>query len=117
MDARDFDHLTKDLADRLSRRGLAGFLAGFLALRGLTAETAAKKKKKKRKKPCQTISIQKRGKKKKGKKRKPCQIACVPDCADAVCGGDGCGGSCGSCDSGAGQECVAGKCANYKILT
>src|SRR5687768_1095478 len=102
MDARDFDHLTKDLADRLSRRGLAGFLAGFLALRGLTAETAAKKKKKKRKKPCQTILVQKRGKKKKGKKRKRCQIACAPNCTGAVCGDDGCGGSCGSCYSNLG---------------
>lgn len=30
---------------------------------------------------------------------------CVPDCAGRVCGDDGCGGSCGSCEPF--QECVA----------
>ena len=34
--------------------------------------------------------------------------ACVPDCAGAVCGGDGCGGSCGTCADGA--TCEAGQC-------
>lgn len=38
------------------------------------------------------------------------KCACVPNCAGKQCGGDGCGGSCGSC--GAGQACSpAGTCA------
>ena len=34
---------------------------------------------------------------------------CVADCAGKSCGDDGCGGSCGSCDSG--QWCDGGQCA------
>ena len=33
----------------------------------------------------------------------------VPSCVGAVCGNDGCGGSCGACAPGA--ACVAGACA------
>lgn len=33
---------------------------------------------------------------------------CTPSCAEAVCGDDGCGGSCGSC--GADEACAAGVC-------
>ncbi len=35
--------------------------------------------------------------------------SCEPDCADRVCGSDGCGGVCGSCP--AGQACRVGACA------
>jgi hypothetical protein len=37
-----------------------------------------------------------------------CLGDCVPDCADRVCGDDGCGGACGACDDG--QECRDGQC-------
>ena len=33
---------------------------------------------------------------------------CVPSCAGKLCGGDGCGGTCGTCP--AGQTCQAGAC-------
>lgn len=39
-------------------------------------------------------------------------LSCIPDCAGAVCGDDGCYGSCGSC--AAGQSCQAGKCVSLK---
>jgi hypothetical protein len=49
-------------------------------------------------------------KRKKGKKRRGvCAESCTPQCASRVCGGNGCGGSCGSCP--AGQFCDAnGQC-------
>lgn len=34
--------------------------------------------------------------------------ACVPDCDGLECGGDGCGGTCGTCDGGA--VCQEGRC-------
>ncbi|MBX3187359.1 MAG: hypothetical protein KF819_10110 [Labilithrix sp.] len=37
-----------------------------------------------------------------------CASACVPSCRARACGGDGCGGSCGTC--AAGQTCVDGAC-------
>ena len=33
---------------------------------------------------------------------------CDPNCTGKVCGGDGCGGSCGQCPGG--QQCVGGQC-------
>ncbi|NMB77110.1 MAG: hypothetical protein GYA21_18525 [Myxococcales bacterium] len=41
-----------------------------------------------------------------------CRPGCVPDCTGRICGSDGCGGSCGNCDPGAGQVCVeaSGQC-------
>jgi hypothetical protein len=36
-------------------------------------------------------------------------VACVPDCAEKVCGDDGCGGSCGPCADG--ETCDAGTCS------
>ncbi|GMV39466.1 MAG: hypothetical protein AMXMBFR64_11820 [Myxococcales bacterium] len=39
-------------------------------------------------------------------------LSCTPDCSGAVCGDDGCYGSCGSC--AAGQSCQAGKCVSPK---
>ncbi len=38
----------------------------------------------------------------------PDGAGCVPSCVEQLCGGDGCGGSCGSC--GDGQLCQAGAC-------
>jgi len=35
---------------------------------------------------------------------------CTPDCADKTCGGDGCGGACGTC-TGDQDACVDGLCA------
>lgn len=35
---------------------------------------------------------------------------CVPDCHDKLCGGDGCDGSCGECDTD--QRCQQGVCVN-----
>lgn len=37
-----------------------------------------------------------------------CCLNCKPDCNGKECGDDGCGGSCGGCDSG--LTCVAGAC-------
>ena len=37
-----------------------------------------------------------------------CVAGCVPDCEGKDCGNDGCGGSCGTCEEGAG--CQAGQC-------
>jgi len=36
------------------------------------------------------------------------EVICEVDCADKVCGDDGCGGSCGECADGV--DCVAGQC-------
>lgn len=38
-----------------------------------------------------------------------CARSCAPDCTGRVCGGDGCGGSCGEC-AGSKAQCVAGAC-------
>ena len=41
---------------------------------------------------------------------------CTPSCAGKQCGGDGCGGSCGSCNNGAscsGGQCVKGSCGGH----
>jgi hypothetical protein len=35
---------------------------------------------------------------------------CVPDCTDRACGGNGCGGSCGTCDEGFVCAAVRGQC-------
>ena len=37
------------------------------------------------------------------------EVQCTPNCEGAVCGDDGCGGSCGSCDPG--QTCEDGQCS------
>jgi hypothetical protein len=41
-----------------------------------------------------------------------CVAACVPDCSNRVCGDDGCGGSCGTCQSTPGEpvDCIDGQC-------
>ncbi|MCB9523972.1 MAG: chitobiase/beta-hexosaminidase C-terminal domain-containing protein [Myxococcales bacterium] len=36
------------------------------------------------------------------------EVACQPNCVDAECGGDGCGGECGACEGD--EQCVSGRC-------
>ncbi|MFT5432542.1 MAG: hypothetical protein ACI9OJ_003241 [Myxococcota bacterium] len=42
------------------------------------------------------------------------ELSCVPSCVDLACGGDGCGGSCGTCDGG--TVCTAGTCSDPATL-
>ncbi|MCB9522563.1 MAG: lamin tail domain-containing protein [Myxococcales bacterium] len=42
-----------------------------------------------------------------------CVEVCVPDCAGAACGDDGCGGTCGAC--GGGAVCQGGRCVEPSI--
>lgn len=43
--------------------------------------------------------------------KEPAVESCVPSCSGKVCGSDGCGGTCGMCDSG--QTCTtSGQCEN-----
>jgi hypothetical protein len=64
----------------------------------------------------ETNKREKREKREKRKKRKPLQSpplspsGCTPRCDRKVCGDDGCGGRCGSCD--ADQVCADGRCAS-----
>jgi hypothetical protein len=39
-----------------------------------------------------------------------CFSDCTPDCSGKVCGGDGCGGSCGECSAGEACAAVVGEC-------
>ena len=39
-------------------------------------------------------------------------VACKPSCAGKVCGDDGCGGSCGTCQDPTKAACSAGQCVN-----
>ena len=83
MDETQFDHLTRSLTDRHSRRSLgqwAGVAAAALGIVTVNASNVDAKKKKKGKKG------------NKGKK-------CTPNCSGRNCGSDGCGGTCGSCTS------------------
>lgn len=90
MEEAQFDALTARLAAPLSRRRSVSLLA-VLGWGGLTAASNANAKKKKKRK----------------KKPKPA-VACTPSCDRKVCGGDGCGGTCGECD--ACHECQAEAC-------
>lgn len=78
MDESRFDHLTRSLTDRLSRRTVSRWGAATAALGLATFQGAHEDAK---------------GKKKKKKKK------CKPNCANRNCGADGCGGTCGSCTS------------------
>ncbi len=97
MDGSDFDTLARSLTTARSRRGaLTGLLLGSLGLLGIVAEEAAAKN-------CKKI--------KNKQKRKKClakATLCVPSCAFAFCGDDGCGGSCGTC--AAPETCLNGRC-------
>ena len=47
-----------------------------------------------------------------------CFLGCEPLCDGAICGDDGCGGSCGDCDDGAActaDACVDGACAHVPL--
>jgi hypothetical protein len=94
MDGEQFDALSRRLQPGQSRRALVGALAsgvaGTLPLAALAGRAAAKRKKKK-KKPAATPPA-----------------PCVPDCGSKQCGGDGCGGSCGTCQ--ANETCDNGAC-------
>ncbi len=41
-----------------------------------------------------------------------CDPTCVPSCVGSVCGSDGCGGTCGTCDTG---KCVHGACLDIPL--
>jgi len=43
-----------------------------------------------------------------GKNPMPCTGTCTPNCTGKACGGDGCGGQCGTCPQG--QACQNGQC-------
>ena len=43
-----------------------------------------------------------------------CNTTCVPECSGLDCGPDGCGGSCGTCDTG--DYCNAGTCETFDPL-
>ena len=98
MDQHHIAALTRALSRVPSRRdvlrGLAGAGLGLGALR--QPETADAKKKRKKKKKTNTAAPP------------PPTATCTPTCRRKVCGGDGCGGSCGSC--AAGQLCRSGTC-------
>ena len=99
MDPTRFDELTRSIVARTTqtptRRGLLAILAGgLLATVGLNRpETAAKHK----------HHHHHHGGGGGGG-------GCLPTCAGAECGSDGCGGSCGSC--GEGQTCDGGLCVD-----
>jgi hypothetical protein len=86
MDDSRFDNLSRTFG-RCSRRGFltAAGAAALAALLGRNGQDVALAKKKKRKR--------------KSKKRmmRPAPLGCIPNCAGKACGGDGCGGSCGTC--------------------
>jgi hypothetical protein len=98
MDGLHFDALTRSLTTAGSRRrALTGLLGATLGLSGPWAEAGAKNCKKFKNK----------------KKRKKCMAKakatlCLPSCAFAFCGDDGCGGSCGTC--AAPETCQNGRC-------
>ncbi len=46
-----------------------------------------------------------------------CCRPCVPNCAGKECGDDGCGGSCGDCDTAAGETCQNGVCVAPQTST
>jgi hypothetical protein len=115
MDPRRFDALTRTIGLRRSRRAALAMLPALLGLGIATDATAAKCSKRKPCGPCRRC--------KKGRCRKArdgaacpggtcqtgrCVGGCTPSCDRRVCGDDGCGGSCGSCEPG--QTCQTGRC-------
>ena len=46
---------------------------------------------------------------------KACLPPCVPSCKDKACGGDGCGGVCGTCDAGQKCEAATGVCKKIPV--
>lgn len=43
-----------------------------------------------------------------------CNTQCTPECTDRVCGGDGCGGTCGTCPAGQGCS-TSGECVTNVV--
>ena len=131
MNGFHFDTFVRDLPHGSSRRRLlARVLVGVastvtVAHLGLHDGEARKGKKKKKVALCragQTVTVSKKARKKllrEGATVGACQGSpptppppppqiCTPDCGDKLCGGDGCGGSCGTCDTG--EVCKSGRC-------
>jgi hypothetical protein len=124
MDSHQFDALSRSLATAGTRRSLMRIL-GALPLVGTLAavfagdrvasgrntysshphgpDGAARAERKKR---------DKREKREKRKKRKPrlSPSGCTPRCERRICGDDGCGGRCGTCDTD--RVCADGRCAS-----
>jgi hypothetical protein len=101
MESSRFDDVTRMFGSSRSRRslGASGIAALVALLAGGSAETALAKKKKRSRK------------KKKAQDTAPPPAPaplCAPNCGDRRCGGDGCGGSCGTC--GGGESCQDGRC-------
>jgi hypothetical protein len=97
MDAERFDDLLRRLtrSSGTSRRALlAGFAGGLVAALGVTLSGDDADAKRRRY----------RGR----RKRRSVRRRCVPNCANKTCGGDGCGGSCGTC--GNNRICLNGTC-------
>lgn len=100
----------------VTRRGLLSSALGAAIARALAPEMAHAKKKKKVT-LCldgQTFKVPKKKKKsflKRGATPGACPpppAGCTPNCAGKVCGDDGCGQSCGTCNPG--ETCPAGGC-------
>jgi hypothetical protein len=92
MDADRFDAAVRTLVARPSRRGL---LAGLLASLPLALAVD------------QSDAKPRRGKHRRRRRGKPGK-GCTPNCTGRTCGGNGCGGSCGTC--GSGRTCENGTC-------
>ena len=102
MDDTSFDALARSLSTSRSRRGVARLLGGFILTGPLLLlgerQVEAKKKHKKRKKH-----------KRDDDSTTTTATACAPKCGDKQCGGNGCGGSCGTCSDPC-TECQGGQC-------
>jgi hypothetical protein len=134
MDGSHFDTLIKALATaRVSRaavfQGLAVSAAAYIGVRSDPAPAVARKRSKKRVSVCvcdptgcQTRKVKKADRGKVIRRHAPCAArgactgvnpcatpGCTPDCDRKVCGSDGCGGQCGTCDLD--QVCADGRCA------
>ena len=84
MDSSRFDDLSKALATPRARRRF--LIAAAVTLGGLLPETARIE-----------IAARKRKKRKKQGSAPPPPPPCIPVCDGKTCGGDGCGGQCGTC--------------------
>jgi hypothetical protein len=110
MDGSSFDGLTRSLATGLSRRNLAGRLAGLSAAAPLawfgSPETAARKKGKKKKKSCKSCPICQTCRKGRCQAR-PDGTDCGAGqvCQEGICACPGDGEACGTECCGACQQC------------
>ena len=104
MSEHVFDAFTRLASAGMSRRGfsraLAGLAFGGIWFASLPSESADAKRGRKHRR--------KRRRNKKDNQAINQSPACTASCGGAVCGDDGCGGSCGTC--GAGQLCAQGRC-------